>query len=166
MNTRLLTPQDLAAALILLDDYEAIRVFADDVDWDAPSVRRLHNNPPRYVAETDGGVLALDVLADAGVIQASFLGAGSPGGDASVEGPDGERDEAALRAQKKKGEGWRRDLLLGVLVAGEPAGAGASRRIFTLRFDPIDARWRVYDGDLQRWMKRELLPPHPTALAS
>jgi hypothetical protein len=165
MNARLLTPKDLAAALTLLDDYEAVRVFADDVDWNAPGVRRVRDAPPRYVAEAGEGFLALDVLTGAGVIEASFLSEAIPSDDAAP-GPGAERDEAAQHARTKKGEGWRHDLLLAVLMAREPASVGASRRIFTLRFDPIDARWRVYDGDLQRWMKRELLPPRPTALAS
>ena len=73
------------------------------------------------------------------------------------------RDEAVRRARAQKGDGWRSDLLFGILVSEGADDAVGASRIFTLRFDPSDGRWRVYDGDLQRWMKNALLPQHVIA---
>ena len=89
------------------------------------------------------------------------LALGNSTADSPVDGSV--REDAVRRAIEQKGDGWRSDLLFGILVSeGGDDVVGASR-IFTLRFDPSDGRWRVYDGDLQRWMKSALLPPRSIA---
>jgi len=64
-------------------------------------------------------------------------------------------------ASTKKGQGWAKGLVLGMLAGGAVGAASTpsrSRRVLTVRFDPITRAWAAYDGGLVTWLKSELEP--------
>jgi hypothetical protein len=59
-------------------------------------------------------------------------------------------------AGKQKGGGLLGGLVLGLLIGAPLGGAGESRRVFTLAYDPAADQWIAYDGGLLQWMKDQL----------
>jgi hypothetical protein len=170
---------DLIAAMHLFKAYDGVEVFADDVR-ELNELSQSHSDLPagwrlvgertiRIEARGERWMLDLDEARGVARLSPARTPEAPAGKDATVAGAAlGAIIGGAIgKAASEKGEHFIPGLLLGMLfgaLAGQPATPKAPaeapppRRIFTLRFDAKEHRWRAYDGGLVPWMTQKLLP--------
>lgn len=172
MSERLTIP-DLVKALEKFGQrYEAVDVFADDIEEleelknnsEHPALSPLDQEGRQFVAGSGGERYKLTIN-ESGVARFErYQGPLSGTMSGSIIG--GALGAAIAAATNTKGDAWAAGLL-GLLVGagiGATVGVasspprGAPRWVFTLSFDPRTRQWRAYDGGLTPWVKEQLLP--------
>lgn len=148
--------------------YFALDVFADDVaELQEPeplkNLTPLGGEPPRFEFQREGITYHLVLFHEQGVLRierakpdaATRMARVAPTGQAgAVIGA------AVQAATKKKGAAAQLGLLLGLVVGATVDGdrSAEPQRLFALRFDTRSRTWRMYNGGLLEWVRRELLP--------
>lgn len=163
MSGNKISVNDLTQALEHFNGkYQAVEIFADDiVELEGPNIDaamvdlgddiqlkfQLANGPYEMIVDKATGV-------------ARFM-RGEEGSSSTLGGMvlGGAIGGAVAAATSKKGDGWVGGMVLG-LLAGAALGAASNdqgpRRVFALRYDPINGQWMPYDGGLVPWLKNNM----------
>lgn len=144
-------------------EYEALKIFADDVE-ELHAIKRRERLPADLEARAIGNDLVfkvkgqpyrMTISAESGIARLT-RGAGASGeSDFTVLG--GIVGSAIGLASGSKGEGWVPGLILG-LLAGQLMDGQRRVRAVAVRYDPRTEEWRAYGGPMSQWMRQQAAP--------